>query len=237
MATQVPKLLAHLVYLNSEFNILVYLGLGCNKAVSIQGFEFHIRKYHNLEPKLRKELIQFTTTLPYSYNSSTIQLPTNGSAPQAILPILDAFECFSCGFLSSSRAKIRQHSNKEHSKKRVVDDKLFRAVRVQSWFRSGKERYWVVNESIASEHAQGARAMPCDSREHSQGEHSQGEHSQAEHRQGAMRATKSRRARATSRDSEAHSSEDSEEHAGEHAREHIGEHAREHAREHAPGLG
>src|SRR5580700_774082 len=107
MATQVPESLAHLVYLNSEFNILLCLGSGCNKAVSIQGFEFHVRKYHNLEPKLRKELTQFTTTLPYLYDSSTIRLPANGSAPQAYIPIIDGFECKHCTFLSNSRKKIK----------------------------------------------------------------------------------------------------------------------------------
>jgi hypothetical protein len=39
------------------------------------------------------------------------------------------------------------HGNKEHGKKRVADEDLFNPVRLQSWFREGKERYWVVNES------------------------------------------------------------------------------------------
>jgi len=41
---------------------------------------------------------------------------------------------------------MRTHSNKAHGKKRVRDEEMFTAVRLQSWFREGKERYWVVDE-------------------------------------------------------------------------------------------
>src|SRR5580700_7933254 len=96
-------------------------------------------------------------------------------------------------FLTTSRKWMKMHRNREHRLKRVVDEELFDHMRLQSWFPESRERYWVVNESIGREHAHGARATSCDSREHRQGEHSQaehrqGEHSQAEHRQGAMRA-------------------------------------------------
>ena len=36
------------------------------------------------------------------------------------------------------------HANKAHSQKRVGDEEVFEAVRLQSWFG---ERYWTVDES------------------------------------------------------------------------------------------
>jgi hypothetical protein len=42
---------------------------------------------------------------------------------------------------------MKTHGNKEHSMKRVADNKLFWPVKLQSWFQDGKERYWTVDES------------------------------------------------------------------------------------------
>jgi hypothetical protein len=42
---------------------------------------------------------------------------------------------------------LKQHGNKIHQKKRVADEDLFHPVKLQSWFKEGKERYWVVDDS------------------------------------------------------------------------------------------
>jgi hypothetical protein len=75
MANQVPESLAHLVYLNSEFNILICLGNGCSKAVAPRGFIEYLRKFHKTEPNLRKELgeyIKANFPLSQNYDYSSI---------------------------------------------------------------------------------------------------------------------------------------------------------------------
>ena len=48
--------------------------------------------------------------------------------------------------MSQNRWVMRQHVNKEHGKKRVRDEEIFSIVRMQSWFKGKRERYWVVDE-------------------------------------------------------------------------------------------
>jgi hypothetical protein len=94
MAIQVLESLAHLVYLNSEFNILIYII--CSKALRPYSIVEHIRKFYTIEPKVRKELevyIKANFQLLDDYKYDTIRLSANGSAPQAILPIVDGFQC------------------------------------------------------------------------------------------------------------------------------------------------
>jgi len=54
MATQVPESLVHLIELNTDFEVLVCTT--CYKAITPIYLDQHIRKTHNLEPSLRKEL-------------------------------------------------------------------------------------------------------------------------------------------------------------------------------------
>ena len=84
---------------------------------------------------------------PYEYNYKTIVVPIDGNAPQPVIPIVDGFQCRHCQFNSQNRKAMKEHGNKQHAMKRVEDDALFQAVRLQTWFRDGKERYWVVDES------------------------------------------------------------------------------------------
>jgi hypothetical protein len=63
------------------------------------------------------------------------------------VPIVDGFQCRHCGYNSRSRRTMKDHGNQQHSMKRVEDEELFQTVRLQTWFRDGKERYWVVDES------------------------------------------------------------------------------------------
>ena len=53
--------------------------------------------------------------------------------------------------MSQNRDVIRQHSNKDHNKKRVPDNELFRSVQLQSWFDDRRARYWIVDQSKQDE--------------------------------------------------------------------------------------
>lgn len=68
------------------------------------------------------------------YDHATITLPRDGSAPQAIIPIVDGYECQDCKQKTQNRAVMKQHGNKAHDKQRVADEDLYKVVRLQSWF-------------------------------------------------------------------------------------------------------
>src|SRR5580700_10636019 len=89
MASYIPKSLAYLIELNIDFEVIVCIT--CYKAITPTGIDQHIRKTHNLEPSLRKELQEYMNSFKNSYSPSTIRLPANNSTPQPILPIVDGF--------------------------------------------------------------------------------------------------------------------------------------------------
>lgn len=158
----IPPELDHLIHLNVEFRVLVCLGNGCRKAVSARGFVEHLRKIHKEKPPIRKKVYEYTEGFPHDYDYSNIQLPNDGLLPQPVIPIVDGFQCKDCGFKTQDHSNIRKHGNKVHNKKRIPNNELFQAVRLQSWFRDGKERYWIVDEGREGEQ----RENPQQSRTH-----------------------------------------------------------------------
>jgi Orsellinic acid/F9775 biosynthesis cluster protein D len=153
----IPQALSELVAVNVEYEVLLCLGHSCRKAVSPAGIVEHLRRFHKTNPKIRRHVQEYVQSFPVRYDYSTVPLPTDGLAPQPIIPIVDGCECRHCPddekrFKTQSRDAMKKHGNKAHSLKRIADDELFRVVRLQSWFRDGKERYWVVDESKQDEH-------------------------------------------------------------------------------------
>jgi hypothetical protein len=76
-------------------------------------------------------------------------------ALQPIIPIVDRYKYRYCSdkkFKTQSRDAIKKYRNKVYLLKHVADNKLFQVVRLQSWFRDSKERYWVVDKSKQDEH-------------------------------------------------------------------------------------
>jgi len=144
----IPAPLAHLIHLNAEFGVLLCLGNGCRKALRPVGIAEHLRKVHNEKPQVRKQVQEYINGFPFDYDHATVQLPADGLAPQPILPVVDRLQCKHCLlFKTRSRDAARKHSNKAHDKKRVADEDLFNAVKLQSWFGEKRKRYWVVDES------------------------------------------------------------------------------------------
>jgi hypothetical protein len=156
----IPQALSDLIALNVEYKVLICLGHGCRRAINPTGAVEHLRRFHKTEPKVRKQVQEYIQAFPFAYDHSTVPLPADGLVPQPIIPVVDGFECKHCPderFKTQSRDAMKKHGNKVHEKKRVADDELFQPVRLQSWFRDGKERYWVVDENVQAEQAQRAR--------------------------------------------------------------------------------
>jgi hypothetical protein len=143
----IPPALSHLIHLNVEFGVLVCLGVGCSRAVAPATFSEHLRRKHSTPMDMRKQVDTYTQGFPYQYDYKTIIIPIDGNAPQPVVPIVDGFQCQHCRYRSQSRRTMKDHWNQQHSMKRAEDDELFQPVRLQTWFRDGKERYWVVDES------------------------------------------------------------------------------------------
>ena len=68
-------------------------------------------------------------------------LPSDRSALQPIIPVVDGFACRECPYKTRDRSNIWKHGNQAYKKKRVADEEMFKVVRMQSWFREKRERY------------------------------------------------------------------------------------------------
>src|ERR1700733_6310814 len=147
-APPIPQVLEHLIQLNVDFQVLVCLGAECRYAVSPRAIVRHFNDQHQIPIELRKQVERYIQLFPSSYDYSTVPLPANGSIPQPIIQVVDGFQCKDCPFKSQNRRVTRQHVNKEHGKKRARDEEIFSIVRMQSWFRGKRERYWVVDKEV-----------------------------------------------------------------------------------------
>ncbi|KAH8797256.1 hypothetical protein F5884DRAFT_753949 [Xylogone sp. PMI_703] len=143
----IPEVWSDIVHLNVKYKVLLCLSDRCNKAVSARGLVEHIRRYHDVKPAIRRQIERYTKEFKHDYNYATIPIPENGLAPQPIIPIVDGYQCRECSYITQSDQYIRRHANKDHEKKRTTIDEICTRVRLQTWFRDGKERYWVVDES------------------------------------------------------------------------------------------
>jgi hypothetical protein len=96
---------------------------------------------HKTPIALQKQVEQYVTVFPFQYNHASIQLPQDRSTPQPIIPIADGFVCRDCLFKSVNQGVTQQHVNQVHRKKRVANKDIFKAARLQSWFKEKREQY------------------------------------------------------------------------------------------------
>jgi len=142
---KVPAPLAYLITINVAYKVV--LCIGCRRAVSPASIVEHLRRCHKTPLKVRKQVQAFIQSVPWAYDYTSIALPADGLPPQPVVPVVEGFHCQQCPFRTQSRKNMKVHGNREHAMKRVSDKQLYQVVRLQTWFRDGKERYWVVNES------------------------------------------------------------------------------------------
>lgn len=134
---QIPAAVAHLIGINSEFAVLLCKSASCRHAQALRGIAEHLRKVHHESPALRREVEEFGWELArqvarFLRSYADVELPVNGSSPQHIVPVVDGYSCRFCGYLTISRAQVRMHVNRLHSKLRKEDDRISIRVRLQS---------------------------------------------------------------------------------------------------------
>jgi hypothetical protein len=147
MAQPIPQALSHLIALNADYGVLICVNSKCQRALEPGAISRHLRDAHKTAIELRKHVEQYIIGFPYTYSHTSVPLPPSGLAPQPVIPVVDGFVCRDCPEKSVSPKAMREHGNKAHGKKRVPNEEIFRAVRLQSWFGEKRERYWVVDES------------------------------------------------------------------------------------------
>jgi hypothetical protein len=140
--------LKHLISVNYTYQLFICPHEGCRKAVQRGAYIEHLRVQHKTALRDRQRIQELIVHFDWEYSFSNVPLPRHRSRPQPILPVSDALQCQDCPYICGTRKGMKVHGNGEHNKKRVSDDRLFRKVRVQSWFQDHRQRYWVVDESL-----------------------------------------------------------------------------------------
>jgi hypothetical protein len=162
--------LKHLISVNYTYQLFICPHEKCCKAVQRVAYIEHLRVQHKTPLRDRQRIQELIDHFDWEYDFSNVPLPRHRSRPQPILPVSDAFQCQDCPHICGTRKGMKVHGNGGHNKKRVSDDRLFRKVRVQSWFQDHRQRYWVVDESLGpnadDEHAHMATAV-SEERDHS----------------------------------------------------------------------
>ena len=127
--------------LNAKFNVLICVDVKCQYALQPRAVARHLRDKHETPKALRKQVEQYVKAFPFTYDHTSVPLPIDGSAPQPVIPVVNRFACWECPYKTRDHSNIRKHANQGHSKKRVPDKDIFRAVQLQSWFSGKRERY------------------------------------------------------------------------------------------------
>jgi hypothetical protein len=150
MAQPIPQALSHLVALNVEYSVLICISGKCQHALKPTAIPRHLRDKHEAASNVQKQVEEYIKEFPFTYDHTSVPLPSDGSIPQSIIPIVDGFQCLDCPFKTQGRPTLQQHANQAHNKKQVADEDICRVVRLQSWFGEKREWYWIVNESQQS---------------------------------------------------------------------------------------
>jgi len=98
MAEPIPQALAHLVELNVEYGVLICRQ--CKYALKPTAISRHLGNKHKTPVELRKQLDKYVSGFPFQYDHMSVQLPSNGSEPQPIIPVLDGHLCKDCPYMS-----------------------------------------------------------------------------------------------------------------------------------------
>ena len=87
MAQPIPQVLAYLVALNVDFNILICIQ--CKFATTPSAIVRHLRDQYKTDIKLRKQVEGYIQEFLFVYDYIIVPLPDENLAPQPIIPIVD----------------------------------------------------------------------------------------------------------------------------------------------------
>jgi hypothetical protein len=126
IAQPIPEALTYLIALNVKYNMLIYIQ--CKFVLKPTAIPQHFSNRHKTAIKLQKQINKYIKKFLFSYDYTTVILLLNRSAPQLVIAVLKGHLCQACLYKTQSKDAIKKHKNKEHSKKRVADEELYKVV-------------------------------------------------------------------------------------------------------------
>jgi hypothetical protein len=90
----------------------------------------HFSDRYKTAIKLQKQINKYIKKFPFSYDYTIVTLPSDRSALQPVIAVLKEHLCQACLYKTQSKDAIKKHRNKEHSKKRIADEELYKIVQL-----------------------------------------------------------------------------------------------------------
>jgi hypothetical protein len=128
MAQLISEALTYLIVLNVKYNMLICMQ--CKFVLKPTAISRHFSNRHKTAIKLRKQINEYIKEFLFLYDYTTVILSLDRSALQPIIAVLEGHLCQACLYKTQSRDAIKKHRNKEHSKKRVADEELYKVVQL-----------------------------------------------------------------------------------------------------------
>jgi hypothetical protein len=133
----IPGALVKWIYVNKEYQKLIYKSRGYRQAIEPQQLVNHLSNQHNVGAASPLVAGHFVSQL--GWGNSTSRVPGDRLAPQPHIRVVEGFECKECPFKSTDEVAFRAHRiDTSHFMK---DRNIFESVQLQSWFRDGKDGY------------------------------------------------------------------------------------------------
>jgi hypothetical protein len=112
--------------------------------VSLATISDHLRRKHKVQLELRKQVDRYIEGFLFTYDYSTVPLLLEGSRLELVIDVVDGFRYKyyqQSPYKTQDRNNARKHGNKVYNKKKTADEDLLDSVKLQLWFKGGKERY------------------------------------------------------------------------------------------------
>ncbi|KAJ5621165.1 hypothetical protein N7510_005149 [Penicillium lagena] len=119
----------------------------CQYAIQPSAISRHLKEIHKIYRSRRQRYFNYTDQLNLAEPDHVV-LPGADEGPVPFLPVIDGLACEAsgCHHLCASGKRMKMHCNIKHRGVTVADLKG-RPVRLQTFFRGNKLRYFVVYES------------------------------------------------------------------------------------------
>jgi hypothetical protein len=192
-----------------------YSVLLCRKhCCAVYGLNEYLKRQHSMPAAEQRELLALYKDFALLAPGEVTQPVPYSSLINELGPVQDAFLCIcssnansaACGFISISRAKMRQHVNQQHNVKLMRWSsptaasyqehaaKLWQPVKVQTFFRERRYiRYFVVQEDAQAQQGDEQQGDEQQSDEQQsdeqQGDKQQGDKQQGDKQQGNYKQT------------------------------------------------
>jgi hypothetical protein len=131
IAQPIPQVLAYLVVLNIEYSMLIYVDCKYQYILEPSTISRYLHDRYKTPIVLQKQVDQYIRVFLYIYNYTSIRLPTDRSALQPIISVVDRFVYREYLYKTYNYSNIRKYTNQVYSKKHIADEDIYRVVQLQ----------------------------------------------------------------------------------------------------------